>query len=106
MKIRYSPDARDKLQQIKKHSGIKTVSTMMKTIKQLTSYPRRCPSIENMLGIPSPYYFLHTESHYIFYRIEKEIIYVADIYNEREDFMWKMFGLSLRTDESIRYWGE
>lgn len=106
MKIRYSPDARDKLQQIKKHSGIKSVSTIMKTINQLTSYPRRCPSIENMLGIPSPYYFLHTESHYIFYRIEKEIIYVADIYNEREDFIWKMFGLGLRTDESINYCGE
>lgn len=106
MKIRYSPDARDKLQQIKKHSGIKSVSTIMKTINQLTSYPRRCPSIENMLGIPSPYYFLHTEIHYIFYRIEKEIIYVADIYNEREDFIWKMFGLGLRTDESINYWGE
>lgn len=43
---------------------------------------------------------------YIFYRIEEEIIYVTDIYNEREDFMWDMFGIRLRTDESIDYWGE
>ena len=43
---------------------------------------------------------------YVFYRIEEGIIYVTDIYNEREDFMWDMFGIRLRTDESIDYWGE
>ena len=46
------------------------------------------------------------EHNYIFYRIEEGIIYVTDIYNEREDFMWDMFGIRLRTDESIDYWGE
>ena len=30
----------------------------------------------------------------------------TDIYNEREDFLWKMFGIKLRTDESIEYWVE
>lgn len=49
---------------------------------------------------------LHTEHNYVFYRVDSEEIYVTDIYNEREDFMWKMFGIRLRTDESIEYWGE
>ena len=34
------------------------------------------------------------------------IVFIADIYNEREDFMWKMFGIKLRTQESQDYWGE
>ena len=106
MKIRYSPDARDKLGQIKKDSGVNVVGKVMKTVKGLTSNPRRCPTVENMLGIPSPYYFLHVEHFYAFYRIEEDAIYVTDIYNEREDFLWKMFGIKLRTDESIEYWGE
>ena len=82
------------------------VDKIMKKIKGLTISPRRCPSVENMLGIPNPYYFLHTNHYYVFYRIEDDNIYVADIYNEREDFLWKMFRIRLRTDESIEYWGE
>lgn len=59
-----------------------------------------------MLGIPSSYFFLHIEYYYVFYRIEKDIIYITDIYNEREDIMWKMFGIKLRTQESEDYWGD
>lgn len=50
-----------------------------------------------MIGIPSPYFLLHVEHNYVFYRIDGNIIYIVDIYNEREDFMWKMFGSRLRT---------
>ena len=78
----------------------------MNAINGLTANPRKCPSIESMLEIPSPYYFLHAEHNYVFYRIEQETIFVTDIYHEREDFMWKMFGIRLRTQESIDYWGE
>lgn len=46
------------------------------------------------------------EYNYVFYRVDDDIIYVVAIYNEREDFMWKMFGITLRTQESIDYWGE
>ena len=106
MKIRYSPDASDKLRQIKKDAGTKIAGIITKRIRELADNPRICPMIENMLGIPSPYFFLHIEHNYVFYRIDKEIIYVTDIYNEHEDFMWKMFGIRLRTQESLDYWGE
>lgn len=59
-----------------------------------------------MLGIPSPYYFLRIKRNYIFYRIDENALYVTDIYDERENFMWKMFGINLRTDDSIDYWGD
>jgi hypothetical protein len=35
-----------------------------------------------------------------------DIVFIADIYDEREDFMWKLFGIKLRTQESQDYWGE
>ena len=106
MKIRYSPNARDRLKQIKQDYGVSAVDKIMKEIRSLTLNPRRCPKVENMLGIPSPYYFLHIKRNYIFYRIDENALYVTDIYDERENFMWKMFGINLRTDDSIDYWGD
>lgn len=31
---------------------------------------------------------------------------LIDIYNEREDFLWRMFRVDLRTQDSIDFWGE
>lgn len=106
MKIRYSPDARDELKRIKKEYGVKIAGIITNSINGLADNPRKCPTIESVLGIPSPYYFLHIHSNYVFYRINDDNIYITDIYNEKEDFMWKMFGIRLRTQESIDYWGE
>lgn len=64
MRIKYSPEARDKLCQMKKEEGIKRVSLIMKGIRNLSDYPRQCPTIERVLGI------------------------------------------SLRTSESLEFWGE
>ena len=106
MKIKYSPDASDKLRSLKQTAGGKSVGNIMRAINGLITNPKKCPSIERMLEIPSPYYFLHIENNYVFYRIDDETIFVTDIYHERENFMWKMFGIKLRTQESIDYWGE
>lgn len=91
---------------MKKTIGSDKVGIIVNAISDLKFNPLKCPSVERMLGISSRYYFLHIEHNYIFYRIEQECIFITDIYNEKEDFMWKMFGIKLRTDESIDYWGE
>lgn len=43
---------------------------------------------------------------YIFYRVENNTIYITALYSERENFIQKMFGISLRTSESLEFWGE
>jgi plasmid stabilization system protein ParE len=106
LRIKYSPDARDRLKQLKEQAGVNVVGKITKGVRNLSDNPRQCPSVENMLGIPCPYYFLHIERNYVFYRMDDDVIYITDIYNEREDFMWEMFGVRLRTQESIDYWGE
>lgn len=106
MKIKYSPSAKERLVQLKKTKHQETVNKIVITIKSPIFNPERCPKVENMLGIANPYYFIHVEHNYVFYRIANNIIYITDIYNEKEDFMWKMFGIKLRSDESIEYWGE
>ena len=113
-KLKYSPDAGDKLKEIRaqvtesygKEVAAKTVSKIMKEIKGLTNNLQKGPSVEVLLGRPTPYRVLHVGQNYVFYRIESAAIYVTDIYNEWEDFLRRMFHISLRTQDSIDYWGE
>ena len=113
-RIKYSPDASDKLRELNKQisanygkpAAAKIVSKIMGEVRDLQNNPEKGPSVEAMLGIPTPYRVLHVEQNYAFYRIENDTIYVTDIYNEREDFMWRMFRINLRTQDSIDFWGE
>ena len=106
MKIKYSPDASDKLRQIKKIAGTKITGEIIAAINGLLSNPRKCPTVENMLGITNPYYFLHVEQNYVFYRIEESSIVIVNIFNDREDFMYQLFGIKTISDDTIDYWGE
>lgn len=113
-KLKYSPDASDRLREIKKQISAlygkevatKIVSKLMGEIRGLQDNPEKGPSVEAMLNIPTSYRFLHVEQNYVFYRIENDSVYVTDIYNEQEDFMWRMFRVNLRTQDSIDFWGE
>lgn len=106
MRVVYTPDSREKLKQIKTFQGTKPVSFLTRSIRDLSSNPQKGGSVEKYLGIPNPYLFLHINDYYVFYIISDKMIKIEKIYNEREDFMQKMFGINLRTQESIDYWGE
>ncbi|MBR3771060.1 MAG: type II toxin-antitoxin system RelE/ParE family toxin [Clostridium sp.] len=113
-KLKYSPDASVKLRELdKKISGsygksvaTRIVTKIMSEIRGLQDNPLKGPSVEALLGMPTPYRFLHIEQNYAFYRIENDTVFVTDIYNEREDFMRRMFRMNLRTQESIDFRGE
>lgn len=113
-KLKYSPDASDKLRKLNKQIAVsngkpvatRIVSKIMGEIRSLQNNPEKGPSVEALLGIPTSYRFLYVEHNYAFYRIENDTVYVTDIYNEREDFMWEMFRVNLRTQDSIDFWGE
>lgn len=113
-KLKYSPDTRDKLRELKRQItvtygnqiAIKILSSITSDIQGLRDNLEKGPSVEALLGIPTPYRFLHVEHNYAFYRLEEDTVFVTDIYNEREDFMGKMFKVNLRTQDSIDFWGE
>lgn len=113
-KLKYSPDASDKLRELKnqiissygKTVATRIVSNIMSEIRGLQENPKKGASVEAMLGISTPYRFLHVEQNYAFYRLENDTVFVTDIYNEREDFMWRMFRVNSRTQDSIDFWGE
>ena len=63
-------------------------------------------AVSAMYNIECDYRYLYVSHNYVFYRIESEKIIVVEMFDEREDFMYKLFGISTRTQESIDYWGD
>ena len=108
MTIQYSPEAVDRLKDIKRVFGINTYKNIRESISVLFTVPQKGALVENYIEVPNPYRFLHVSQHYIFYRIDENTsaVKITDIFNEREDFLRTMFGIRLRTQESLDYWEE
>ncbi|MCM1498337.1 MAG: type II toxin-antitoxin system RelE/ParE family toxin [Clostridium sp.] len=111
-KLKYSPNAREKLKQIKQYVaqkfGVDTAGKVMKeitkSIRDLQQFEDKGVSVESVLGIPCDYRMLYVQHNYVFYQIEADVIKITDIYNEKEDFMWKLFGIKSTTEETENYW--
>ena len=63
-------------------------------------------AVSAMYKIECDYRYLYVSHNYVFYRIESEKIIIVEMFDERKDFMYKLFGISTRTQESIDYWGD
>ncbi len=113
-KIKYTPDAADKLRELKKTIHIQygekkakqIVGQITKVIRNLADNEMLGPSVENLLGIEIDYRYIFVSRNYVFYSVEEDCIRIINIYNEREDFMWLLFGIETTSEETKRYWRE
>jgi hypothetical protein len=49
---------------------------------------------------------LYVQHNYVFYKVTKDRVVIVDVYNEKEDFMWKLFGVQTRLQNTDDYWSE
>lgn len=113
-KIKYTPDAADKLREIKKAISLqygtdnakKTVKTITDAIRGLCEYEKKGIEVAKMFDVATDCRYLFVSKNYVFYRIEEQYIRVINIYNEREDFMGQLFGIDMTPQETIDYWKE
>ena len=110
-KLEYSQIVRRKLKELKAELVDKYGDEFAsKSIKEMTTALRRLEQFADSGVRTAEMYDIDTDYYYVFvrhnYRIEPQKIIVAQMFNEREDFMMKLFGMSGRTQESIDYWGE
>ena len=113
-KLEYSQIVRRKLKELKAELVDKYGDEFAsKSIKEMTTALRRLEQFADsgvrtaeMYDIDTDYYYVFVRHNYFIYRIEPQKIIVAQMFNEREDFMMKLFGMSGRTQESIDYRGE
>lgn len=113
-KVVYSDIAREKLKNLYfslcdeygKKVADKHMKTIFAKISNLGAFPEMGIDISELYTLETDYRYLFIDHNYFVYRIESDSIVVVQIYNEREDFMMKLFGISGRSDESIEYWGD
>ena len=113
-KIKYTPDVADKLRELKKaitqsygaDKAIEIVKKITDAIRDRGPKEKKGPAVSLMFGVDTDYRFLFISHNYVFYRIEDECICIVNLYHEREDFMWKLFGIETVQQETLDYWNE
>lgn len=113
-KIKYTPDAADKLRAINKSILIQygsskakeVVGSITAAIRGLADNEFKGPSVERLLEVSSNYRYIYVSRNYVFYSIENDCIKIINIYNEKEDFMWPLFGIDTTPQETLDFWGE
>ncbi len=113
-KIVYSQNYKDKITRMRRHLDTQFGTNVRKEI--FAKINNRVHSIKNneylgisvqeMFGIETEYRYIYAARNYIFYRISDSAIYIVNIYDEREDFMWKLFGIKTTSQETEKYWNE
>ena len=100
-KIKYTPDAADKLRALKMavsqeyglDSAKKIVKSITDAIRGLCDYEEKGPEVSKMFDVVSDYRYIFVFKNYVFYRIEEKYIRIINLYREKEDFMWQLFGV-------------
>lgn len=113
-KIEYSPNAIEKIQQIGSYiaahfgrtKATEVKKNITKRIRDLADNENIGESVEALFGIPTDYRVLFIAHNYVFYRVTTTRILIVNVYNEREDFMFKLFGISSVDTDAEKYWDD
>ena len=113
-KIKYTPDAAEKLRALKKtisqtygeERAVRVVGTITNAIRGLCEYEEKGPLVSEKFDVITDYRYLFVSKNYVFYRVEDEYIRIINLYHEKEDFMWQLFGIDTTPQETIDYWNE
>ena len=101
-KVEYSQIVRQKLYTLKTDLANKfNLDISRKAIKQITTavkgladFAEKGTSVSAMYDIDCDYRYLHVGHNYLFYRIEDNNVIIVEMFDEREDFIYKLFGIS------------
>lgn len=113
-KIAYSEIALSKRKAIKedikeiygKERADKFSKHISKCIAELKKFPELGISLRDKYDLDCDYYMIFIEHNYFIYRILDELILVLEIFNEKEDFMYQLFGVVTTSQDTLDYWDE
>lgn len=113
-KVEYSQVVRRKLKALKERLvsefgpevSKKALKQITDAAKSLGDFEEKGVSVASMYDIDCGYRYLYAGHNYLFYRIESSRIIIVEIFDEREDFMYKLFGITTTSQESLDYWDD
>lgn len=106
-RIVYSPEAILKIKQIYRsvraeygeEKGREVRNAIKGRIRSLKEFERQGVSMYELFGATPDYRKLYVAHNYVFYLIDDQTIRIINVYHEREDYMWKLFGIRDVEDE-------
>lgn len=113
-KIVYSQDYKENLEVLRdwldlrfgKTTRLKRMSEIKERLTSLKEFPDQGMSVRAMFGVDSDYEFIYVSHNYFFYYQDEKMIYVVNIYDDRQDFMYRLFGIRTTSEETDWYWRE
>lgn len=113
-KVEYSQVVRRKLKTLKlnltSEFGAEVSKRVIKhitdAVRDLETFGEKGISVASMYDIECDYRYIYVGHNYLFYRIEQDKIIILEMFDEREDFMYKLFGIDTISQESLDYWDE
>ena len=77
-----------------------------KSIAELKKFRELGVSLKEKYDLGRDYYMLFIEHNYFIYRIFEDMILILEIFNEKKDFMYQLFGIVTTSQDTLDYWGE
>jgi len=99
--IKFSPEALADLKQTRTYisqelcneqAAINTVSAIMNRIRMLADFPDSGAPLSSIVDIVANYRFLVCGNYTVFYRYERNTVYIVRVIYGRRDFMRILFG--------------
>ncbi len=115
IRLEYSQIVRKKVKKLRteltqnygENNAKKIMQNIAKGVRQLETFPQPGTRISSQYDIKCDYNYIFVEHNYFFYRIkDKNTILILETFNEKEDFMRRLFGIVTTSQETIDYWGE
>lgn len=84
----------------------KKIIHILNTLDNLVFSSMPGESVQERFGIKTDYRFLILPPNIFILRVKEERIIILQMFNEKEDFIYKLFKIRMRNKESLKYWGE
>ena len=84
----------------------KALKIITTAARNLLNFEDKGIAVSAMYDVECDYRYLYVKHNYLFYRIEKNKIIIVEMFDEREDFMQKLFGIISISKGEEEYWGE
>lgn len=103
--IEYSHQAVEDLKQIQSRikvnwgdeSAAKILQNLFVQINRLEQFPLSGVNLGEMIDVSTNYRYIYVEKNYIFYHIDSEKVRIVRILNERQDFLYQLFGHDVKS---------
>ena len=109
------PEVKTRLKELKtlllqsqgEKKGLKTFQEIISAVDNLQLYELGTSIRERyFVDCPDNWYLLYTNKNYLIFSRTVDTVKVLKIYDERQDFIYDLFGIEMRSQESKDYWGE